>query len=451
MGSESTSVTSTLIGIAHECLEVPFPDRVLTVAKQCILDWFGCALAGSREPLSHILRAEAATESAAPRASFIGFDMRGSPRWAALINGAAGHALDYDDVNEAMSGHPTAAILPAILALAESEGSSGRAVLQAFVAGYELAARIGLLIGPGHYAQGFHATGTVGAMGAAFGCATLMGLDPNACARALGIAASQAAGLKSQFGTMCKPFHAGKASENGLLAALLARRGFESRTDILDCDQGFSRTLSPDFHPDIARQRPAQGFHILDNLFKYNAACYGTHGAIEASREIASAYRPDPTQIKHIEVRVEQAADRMCNIARPKSGLEGKFSLRFNTALAISGGDTASLESYTDASVTKSSLVALQERIDVIIMPADWPSFESEIKVEMLNGETYKASYNASRPATDLVLQENRLRQKYLGLAIPVLGSDRAENLARKIDELNGGNSINDMMRLATI
>src|SRR5208283_3122995 len=170
--------------------------------------------------------------------SVIGHSIRVPALSAALVNSAAAHALDYDDVNMAMPGHPSVAILPGLLALAELHHSSGREVVAAFVAGYETACHIGMVLSPGHYNLGFHSTGTVGALGAAAACARLLGLDAETTATALGIAGTQAAGLKSQFGTMCKPFHAGKAAQNGLLAARLAARGFTSRTDIVECVQG---------------------------------------------------------------------------------------------------------------------------------------------------------------------------------------------------------------------
>ena len=158
---------------------------------------------------------------------------------AALVNGATGHALDYDDVNMTMVGHPTAAVAPAILALAEKNNLGGKAFLTALIA---TECRIGVLMNESHYNAGWHATGTVGSFGAAAGAASMLGLQVEACARALGIAGTQAAGLKSMFGTMCKPFHAGKAASNGLYAAMLSSRGFESRIDVLECDQGFADT-----------------------------------------------------------------------------------------------------------------------------------------------------------------------------------------------------------------
>src|SRR5260221_7300234 len=196
--------------VTYEGLSEP----VRALARQCVLDYYGCAVAGAADPLVGILLDETGEAGGAPQASIIAAAARLPMLSAALVNGAAGHALDYDDVNLAMPGHPSVAILPGLLALAELRHSSGREIIAAFVAGYETACRIGVALRPGHYNLGFHATGTVGAFGAAAACARLLGLAAAATAQALGIAGTQAAGIKSPFGTTCKPFHAGKESLN---------------------------------------------------------------------------------------------------------------------------------------------------------------------------------------------------------------------------------------------
>jgi len=277
-----TDLTRVLARNASALRFDQLPAPVIELARQCVLDYIGVALAGARDPLVRLLLDEMSEAGGSPQASVIGHSMRLPALSAALVNGAAAHALDYDDVNMAMPGHPSVAILPGLLALAELKSSSGRDVITAFVAGYETACRIGAALQPGHYNLGFHSTGTVGCFGAAAACARLLGLDAEATAMALGIAGTQAAGLKSQFGTMCKPFHAGRAAQNGLLAARLAQRGFSSRTDIVECVQGFALTHGPDFVPEAALAAPGAGFHLLANLFKYHAACYFTHAPINA-------------------------------------------------------------------------------------------------------------------------------------------------------------------------
>src|SRR5260370_5222717 len=169
------------------------PEPVRELARQCVLDYYGVALAGADDPLAHILLDELAEAGGAAQAGIIGHKARLPALSAALVNGAIGHALDYDDVNLAMPGHPSVAILPGLLALAETRRSSGREIIAAFVAGYETACRIGMALRPGHYNLGFHATGTVGVFGAAAACARPPGLDPAATAPAPGIAGAQAA------------------------------------------------------------------------------------------------------------------------------------------------------------------------------------------------------------------------------------------------------------------
>jgi len=444
-----SAATSMIVARTASLMQAEIPADVREVATQCVVDWFACAVAGYQEPLSRMLLDQALEDGGNPVASVIGHGQRLSARQAALLNGAYGHAIDYDDVSTAMGGHPTAAILPAIIAAAEAEGATGAQLLRGFVAGYEAAAMIGLLVAPGHYARGFHATGTVGAIGAAVGCATLMGLDEETTARAIGIAATQTAGLKAQFGTMCKPLHAGKASENGLVAAQLARRGFSSRPDILECAQGFAATQSPDFDLDAALAPPARGFHILNNLFKYNAACYGTHGAIEAARSLAHEHGIEGRQIDRIQIRTEKAAERMCNIVGPRTGLEGKFSLRFNTAFAVSGGDTSSPDSYTVETVTRPDLVELQKRVDVVFMSDGWPRYQTEIRIETTDGRVLTRQHDTNRPATDLAAQGDRLLQKFLGLTQPVLGAARAQQLAQSIRRIEDLGEVSGMMGLA--
>lgn len=253
------------------------PAEVRTVVRHCLLDWLGVTLAGSREDAARIVREEAMEQGGAPQATLIGAGQRTSIGQAALVNGTASHALDYDDVHFAFLGHPTVTVVPALLAVAERDGRGGRDFLTAFVAGVEIGSRVGEYVTEAHYARGHHATGTLGAFSAAAGTARLLGLDAETSATALGIAATQAAALKSMFGTMCKPLHAGKAAANGQYAALLAKRGFSSRADAIECSQGFADTQSPVTETDGVLDGFGERFHTRNVLFKYHAACYGTH------------------------------------------------------------------------------------------------------------------------------------------------------------------------------
>jgi len=426
--------------------ELPAPVREL--ARQCVLDYLGVALAGVQDPLVRILLDEMAEAGGAPQASILGHSTRLPMLSAALVNGAAAHALDYDDVNMAMPGHPSVAILPGLLALAELEGSSGREVVAAFVAGYETACRIGAALQPGHYNLGFHSTGTVGTFGAAAACARLLGLDAEATAVALGIAGTQAAGLKSQFGTMCKPFHAGKAAQNGLLAVRLAARGFSSRSDLVECVQGFALTHGPDFVPEAARATPEAGFHLLANLFKYHAACYFTHAPIECARRLREEHRLTPDVIAGITLKLDASCDRVCNIPVPVDGLQSKFSLRQTVAMALAGVDTASLGAYSAENARDPRLVGLRDRVR-FEWQHNWPQTLCELDLELVDGRRISARHDAGIPAADIAAQGERLAAKFDVLVTPVLGAPRARELREMISDLDAVADIRNLARLA--
>jgi 2-methylcitrate dehydratase PrpD len=421
--------------------------RVRELTGQCILDYLGVAIAGSQDPLVRILLDEMAEAGGSPQSSIIGHSVRLPVVSAALVNGSAAHALDYDDVNMAMPGHPSVPILPGLLALAELKESSGTEVITAFVAGYETACRIGAALQPGHYNLGFHSTGTVGCFGAAAACARLLGLDAEATAMALGIAGTQAAGLKSQFGTMCKPFHAGKAAQNGLLAARLAQRGFSSRIDIVECVQGFALTHGPDFAPKAALAMPEAGFHLLANLFKYHAACYFTHAPIECARRLRVEHRLTPDMIAAITLRLDGSCDRVCNIPVPVDGLQSKFSLRQTVAMALAGIDTASLDVYSAENTCDAALVGLRERVR-FDWQHNWPQTLCELELELFDGRRLSTRHDAGIPAADIAEQGARLAAKFDVLVAPVLGASRARELREMISGLDNVADIRGLTRL---
>ena len=427
--------------------DIPEPARAL--ALQCILDYFGVAIAGADDPLVRIVLDEMVEAGGAPQACVIGHAARLPALSAALVNGAAAHALDYDDVNMAMPGHPSVAILPGLLALAELTGASGREVISAFVAGYETACRVGVALQPGHYNLGFHSTGTVGSFGAAAACARLLGLQTVGTATALGIAGTQAAGLKSQFGTMCKPFHAGRAAQSGLLAARLAARGFTSRTDLVECVQGFALTHGPDFSPEAARATPQAGLHLFANLFKYHAACYLTHAPIECARRLRDDHRLKPEDIAGITLRLDASCERVCNIPAPVDGLQSKFSLRQTVAMALAGFDTASLTAYNVENALDPVLVRLREQVKLDWQEA-WPQTLSGLELVLADGRHLTARHDAGIPAADIGEQGERLAAKFDVLVKPIFGSARTRELREAIADLDRISDIGNVTKLAT-
>jgi 2-methylcitrate dehydratase PrpD len=423
------------------------PTEVVEVARHCFLDWLGVTLAGSREPLTRILIDEAIEEGGNPQATIIGDGRKVTMLQAAVVNGSAGHALDYDDVVLVMPGHPTVPVVPALLALAEKQGSGGRDFLTALVAGIEAECRVGALVNESHYEAGWHTTGTVGTFGAAVAASRLLGLDVEACANAMGIAGTQAAALKSMFGTMCKPFHAGKAAANGLYAALLSRKGFESRPDVLECSQGFGDTQTDNYDPVAALDGLGKVFHTPDILFKYHAACYGTHAAIDAAATLKRDNNIDPANVERIELHVKEANLKMCNIQNPVTGLEGKFSLRFTTAMALLGENTGLIANFNDAKVQDPEIAAVRDKITVI-PSKEMGLAEAEIVIAMKDGPVHRLRKDVETPETDLDRQWSRLSAKFLDNAVPVIGAANAKAVVERVRKLEDCRDMGDIVRL---
>lgn len=390
------------------------PLDVREVLRHCILDWFAVALRGSTEPVANLLYADALTDGIEGECSIIG-QRRGLPvLQAAMINGAASHALDYDDAHVNI-GHPAVAILPAVLALAEQRGSSGRSLAEAYFAGFETASRIGAVMGQEVHFRAFHTTATIGTLGAAVACAHLLELPEEGISRAIGIAATQAAGLKAMFGTMGKPFHAGRAARDGLHAARLAAAGMTANTSVLDGPIGFMATL--------CGRQPTPGdivdtsvIGLRSNMFKYHAACYLTHAAIESALRLRTDASFDPNAIERVTITASDKIADVCNIKAPRAGLQLKFSIAAATAMALSGMDTAAPDSYSDAAADAVARLPFRRDIHVDLIAGRHPMLV-QVEIMLKSGQTLRETTDTSLPATDLDAQRSRLICKFHALA----------------------------------
>ena len=406
-------------------------DSSLRWARHCLLDWLAVTLPGASEELVDLLVAEAIEDEAEGSVPLAGRSEKLNPTWAILVNGSASHALDYDDVNRFFQGHPTVAVLPAVLVAGAVSGKSLDTVLRSYVVGYEVGCLIGEMTGTPHYDTGWHATATIGTFGAAAGVAHLMGLNEERTAHALGTAATMAAGLKSMFGTMCKPMHAGRAAQSGYLAARMAARGWISRDDALECGQGFWDTQGPSHAAFAVARQDNQPFQIQNNLFKYHAACYMTHSAIEACRALHDAHAIPAEEIRRVRVKVAEQNLKVCNILEPETGMEVKFSLRHTAAMGLTGVDTAAIGSYTDEVANRPDLVNLRRKVE--IEPRQVSHVEvtgAEVIIET-GGATYTNAFNVGLPATDVDAQEARLIAKFDALVGPLVDAEKLERLKR--------------------
>ncbi len=392
----------------------------LSMMRLSLFDWAACGIAGRDEPVARILRTMVLGEGGAGEAALIGGG-RAPARGAALVNGAASHALDYDDTYFGHIGHPSVAVVPAALAVAEKTGAAGAEFLDACLAGAELSIRVGMWLGRAHYQAGFHQTATAGAFGAAAAAGRLLGLDPGRMAHALGLCATRAAGLKSQFGTMGKPYNAGVAAAAGVEVALLAAAGFVANPEALETAQGFG--------PTHAGQGDAAALDGLGREWrfetvshKFHACCHGTHAALEALAALRDRTAGGDA-VEAVEIVTHPRWLSVCNIAEPATGLQAKFSYRLTAAMALAGVDTGAMASFTDAACRDPRLVALRDRVRVV---ADEALPETAARVLMrAGGRTLDAAHDLDAP---IALQDRaaKLNRK----AAALLGETRAGRLA---------------------
>jgi 2-methylcitrate dehydratase PrpD len=437
-------ITDTLAEFLVKTSLEDIPELPRETAKLCLLDWLGVTLAGYREPLGHILFDLSQALGGKPQASLVGRGTKTSVLNAALVNGSVSHALDYDDVHLNMFGHPTVPVAPAAFALGEWRRVPGRKLLEAFCLGFEAECRISAGVFPNHYREGFHATGTLGTFGAAVASAKILGLDRDRMVRALGLAGTQAAGLRQVFGTMAKPFHAGKAAMNGLLAALLAEKGFTCSTEILEGQMGFSTSLASECHPEKILEGLGEHFEVTDVQFKWHASCFQTHPAIDAT--LALTEKPRIGEIERIILTLHPGCKQVANIEVPRTGLEGKFSIPYCVALALATGQTDETQ-FTDEMVRQPDISALLPKV-VVVDDDGAMTHLGRIQITTRDGKRVEAEANTLTLAQDPVVRKAKVEEKFFHLAEPILGKDKTSGLFERIRALE---ALPDVTRLAEL
>ena len=425
--------------LVQRCMQARWKDMsadVRTVATQCVLDWLGVSLAAMHEVAPRILLDELASRGGVQEAIAIGSALRLPAAAAAEYNGTLGHMLDYDDVHLAITGHPTAVLMPALLAMAQQRGNiTGAQLLAALVAGCEMNCRVGKLIAPSHYGRGFHSTSTAGALGAALACAHLAGLTEQQTCVALGLAATQASGLKAMFGSMGKPWHAGLAARNGLMAVQLAARGFTGPQDVLEHGQGFASAYSDDFHPNAALEEAESGWHIRDTLFKFHASCYGTNACMEALLSLKHSLGFTAEDVERVGVLVHSSSATVCNISSPSNDTEAKFSLRACAAMTLAGLDTSVPETFSTESLADLQVRRLVQRVEVSF--SDYiPAMASEVLVVLKSGDEHRLFHDAGLPAKDLAAQQDKLEGKFRVIVGRVCGDMQAQGVTLAVRSL---------------
>ena len=389
------------------------PEAAAAMVRLSLFDWAACGVAGAQQPdFIPFRRAQMVEEG--PSHVF-GGDSAGAAT-AALLNGTLSHALDYDDTHFAHIGHPSVAVLPAVVALAETLDTSLTDAVDAAAIGVEASIMIGVWLGRAHYQVGFHQTATAGAFGATLAAARLLGLDAGQTRHALGLCASMASGVKAQFGTMAKPLNAGLAARTGVEAALWAQAGMTAAQEGLEGPLGFGAT----HHGEAAEVKlPRKDWQISTISHKFHACCHGLHAMLEALSGADLA----PERIAGIRIRTNPRWISVCNIKAPETGLEVKFSYRHTAAMTLLGHGTGAVANFSDAVARDVEICVLRDMIEVV-EDDSLSETQAQVTLTLTSGEVRRLRHDLMAPMS-LEMRSGKLRTKVTAL----LGEEAAERL----------------------
>jgi len=443
MGDDGRGFTRRLASFVVASQKGSIPREAFDHAKVAFMDWLGVTFAGKDDPLVLKLVGYTHLVGGSAQATVIGHGMKTDVSHASLINGSASHTLDYDDTLVSFLGHPSVTLFPSLLALSEWKNLPGDDFLTAYLVGLQVGGTVGACASLDHYLAGWHATSTLGHIASAAGCAKLLGLDEEKTCWAIGIGATQACGLKRVFGTMCKPFHAGRASQAGLMAALLAGMGFTSAEDAVEGPQGFFETLRGTVKEDVIGML-GLGWDVVNLSQKYHASCHATHSPMEASLAAVNDNAIKPDEIETITVHASELALQAAGKRTPGHGLEGKFSIPYCVANALIRGVTG-MKAFTDEAVNDPEVRGFMEKIEVV-HDGSMKALESLVEVRTRDGRTYTAFSDILQQIPPYEIKKTRVESKFLDLAAPVVGREKAERI---MDEICHLEQVRDMAELA--
>ncbi len=433
MPEKSIELTKILARFVAKTEKSDIPSHVFDHARVAFKDWLGVTFAGKDDPLVEKLIKFADLMGANKQATLLGHGMKKTACQAALINGAASHVIDYDDTLEHFLGHPSVTIFPSILALSEWMEKSGSDFLAAYIIGLKVGAVVGACGGIEHYMSGCHPTSTLGHFASAAACANMLGLDEKQSANALGIAGTQASGLKISFGTMSKAFHAGKASQSGLMAALLARDGFTGAEDVIEGNHGFFKVFQGSVNKDVVNTI-GKTWEIENLAQKYHASCHATHSPIEASRAIAHKEKIEPKDIKTVRIFSSELALSAASKMEANTGLEGKFCIPYCVANALLNENTG-MQAFTEEKVKDRAIRDFMKKISVN-QTQDFQALEARVEIETDSGKSYTAVSDILKAIPELKEKKSKISAKFIDLCTPVLGNQTTAALETAVDSL---------------
>jgi len=434
---EATTRTLASYVVAARYADIPIPVR--DEALRSLVNWAGCAIGGSRHEAVNRALAAVKPFSGAPESSILGRTQRIDVLNAALLNGISSHVFDFDDTHLKTIIHPAGPVASALLPLAERIPMTGAELLHAFILGVEVECRIGNAVYPAHYDVGWHITGTAGVFGAAAAVGKVLGLDVQQMTWALGIAGTQSSGFREMFGTMCKSFHPGRAAQNGLLSAHLAKENFTSSDRVLEAPRGFGFVMSADRDFSEVTKNLGEHFEISLNTYKPFACGIVIHPAIDGAVQLRNAHQLTAEMIESIKLRVAPLVLELTGKRTPRVGLEGKFSVFHSVAVAIIHGAAGESE-YADDVVTNSDVIALRDRVDALV-DRSIRDDEAHVSIYLKDGRVLEKHVEHALGSLERPMSNEDLERKFLRLCEGVLSTEQAQ---RVLDNFWAADLIND-------
>ena len=432
--SETKTLASYIVTSRIESV----PDDVRHEARRAIVNFMGCALGGSVD--TAVDRAIQAFEPFAgkPTASILGRSERTDPLHASLMNGISSHVYDFDDTTPKNYVHPTSPVASALFAFASANRVSGRDFMEAFILGFEAESRIANAVYPAHYDVGWHITGTAGVFGAATAIGKLLKLPEQQMIWDIGLAATQAAGLREMFGSMAKALHPGRAAQNGYGAALLAQAGFTAGEHGLEGPRGFAAVQAAKYDLSKITTRLGTDFDLRANTYKPFPCGIVNHPTIDGCIQLHGEHHIDPAKIAAVRLRVAPLVMDLCNQRGITKGLQGKFSVYHGAAIGLVRGK-AGIQEYTDETVNDPTVRRVRELVSAVGDPSITED-QARIEVQLASGETLarfveQSLGNVHRPMSDKQL-EYKFRDQAVA-ALPAAQVEKAIKLCWRIDELD--------------
>ena len=414
------------------------PEDVHHEAKRALINVIGCAIGGSPHPAVTAAIRALSPFSGERTASIVGRPERLDPLHASLMNGISSHVEDYDDTTPKNYSHTSSPVSSALLAYASANRVRGRDFVEAFILGFEAASRVGNVVYPAHYDVGWHMTGTIGVFGAAAGIGKLIGLNEQQMVWALGLAATQSAGLREMFGSMGKAFHPGRSAQNGYAAALLAQAGFTSGEHGIEGPRGFAHVLAATRDLSKITTRLGVDFDLRENTYKPFPCGIVNHPTIDGAIQIHDEHRPDPASIVAVRLRVAPLVLDLCNQQNITKGLQGKFSVYHGAAVGLVRGK-GGLREYTDEAVNDPAIKRVRELTTATGDPSVTED-QVHVEVELRDGRKFSKLVEQSLGNIHRPLTDKQLEEKFRDQAILVLPAPEVESVIQlcwKIDQLD--------------